>query len=179
MTMTPSRDVKVEDFESAALPYINELYRTAARLSGSRTEAQDLVQNVYLLAWKSFHRFEPGTNCRAWLFKILLNEIRHHQRRTNNSRLTADNGMLNDAAFEEPVSEVLTDEDVLAALDALPVEFREVVLLADVEDFPYKQIAEILGIPIGTVMSRLSRGRKQLRMKLKGMSRDAIRKQIL
>jgi len=172
--MTSSRDVKVEDFESAALPYINELYRTAARLSGSRTDAQDLVQNVYLQAWRSFHRFEPGTNCRAWLFKMLLNEIRHHRRRLNNSRLTADNGTLNDTAFEEPVSEVLTDEDVLAALGTLAEEFREVVLLADVEDFAYKQIAEILGIPVGTVMSRLSRGRKQLRMKLKGMHRDAV-----
>ena len=173
-TMTSSRDVKVEDFESAALPYINELYRTAARLSGSRTEAQDLVQNVYLQAWRSFHRFEPGTNCRAWLFKMLLNEIRHHRRRLNHCRLTADSGALNDTAFEEPVSEVLTDEDVLAALGTLAAEFREVVLLADVEDFAYKQIAEILGIPVGTVMSRLSRGRKQLRMKLKGMNRDAV-----
>ena len=174
MTMTSFRDVKVEDFESAALPYINELYRTAARLSGSRTEAQDLVQNVYLQAWRSFHRVELGTNCRAWLFKMLLNEIRHHQRRLNSSRLTADSGTLNDTAFEEPVSEVLTDEDVLAALGTLPAEFREVVLLADVEDFAYRQIAEILGIPVGTVMSRLSRGRRQLRMKLKGMNRDAV-----
>jgi RNA polymerase sigma-70 factor (ECF subfamily) len=174
MTMAPSRDGKVEDFESAALPYLNELFRTATRLTGSRTEAQDIVQNVCLQAWRSFHRFEPGTNCRAWLFKMLLNEVRHHHRKRNTSREVEDNGgILGSAICEESVPEVLTDEEMLAAVDALPPEFREVVLLADVEEFAYKQIAEILSIPVGTVMSRLSRGRRLLRMKLKGMSRDA------
>jgi RNA polymerase sigma-70 factor, ECF subfamily len=179
MTMPSSRDVKVEDFESAALPCLNELFRTASRLTGSRTEAQDIVQNVYLQAWRSFHRFERGTNCRAWLFRMLLNEIRHHRRRLGNSRLTADDGAIDDAVFEEPIPQDLTDGDVIAALDSLPAEFREVVLLADVEDFAYKEIAEILDIPVGTVMSRLSRGRSQLRIKLKGMDRDAVRKQIV
>jgi len=104
---------------------------------------------------------------------MLLNEIRHHRRKLNNSWVESDSEILNDAAFEEPIPEALTDEDVLAALDALPEEFREVVLLADIEDFAYKQIAEMLGIPVGTVMSRLSRGRRQLRIKLKGMYRNA------
>lgn len=171
MTMPP-RNVKVEDFEAAALPYLNELYRTASRLTGNGTEAQDIVQNVYLQAWRSFHRFELGTNCRAWLFKILLNEIRHHRRHRTNSKILDDDDALADAASEVPVPQTLTDVDVLAALDTLPVENREVVLLADVEDFAYRQIAEILKIPLGTVMSRLSRGRRQLRMKLKGMNRE-------
>src|SRR5688572_6451109 len=89
-----SRDVKVEDFESAALPHLKDLFRTAARLTGSRTEAQDIVQNVYLHAWRTFYRFEPGTNCRAWLFKILVNEIRHHRRTVNTSREVEDDGSL-------------------------------------------------------------------------------------
>jgi len=174
MTMR-SRDVKVEDFESAALPYLKELFRTAVRLTGNRTEAQDIVQNVYLQAWRSFHRFEPGTNCRAWLFKILMNEFRHHRRRMNTNREVEDDGtVVGNTAWVGPVPDELTDEDVLSALDALPDEFREVILLADVEEFAYKQIAEILDIPVGTVMSRLSRGRRQLRMKLKGMNRYAI-----
>ena len=175
MTMAPSKDGKVEDFESAALPYLNELFRTAARLTGSRIEAQDIVQNVCLQAWRSFHRFQPGTDCRAWLFKMLLNEIRHHRRKRSTSREVEDSGdVLGSVVCEEPVPETLTDEDVLASVDALPPEFREVVLLADVEDFAYKQIADILSIPVGTVMSRLNRGRRQLRKKLKGMSRDAF-----
>jgi RNA polymerase sigma-70 factor (ECF subfamily) len=174
MTMR-SRDVKVEDFESAALPYLKELFRTAVRLTGNRTEAQDIVQNVYLQAWRSFHRFEPGTNCRAWLFKILMNELRHHRRRMNTNREVEDDGtVVGNTAWIGPVPDELTDEDVLSALDALPDEFREVILLADVEEFAYKQIAEILDIPVGTVMSRLSRGRRQLRLKLKGMNRYAI-----
>ena len=173
-TMSSPHDVKTEDFESAALPCLNELFRTAVRLTGSRTEAQDIVQNVYLQAWRSFHRFQVGTNCRAWLFKMLLNEIRHHRRKLNNTWLESDSEILNDAAFEEPIPEALTDEDVLAALDALPEEYREVVLLADVEDFAYKEIAEMLGIPVGTVMSRLSRARRQLRIKLKGTYRNAV-----
>ena len=177
--MPSPRDLKVEDFESEALPYLNELYRTAARLTGSRTEAQDIVQNVFLQAWRSFHRFELGTNCRAWLFKMLLNEIRHHRRRLGSAKVADNDGVLNEAVFEEPVPQALTNEEVIAALDTLPSEFREVVLLADVEDFAYRQIAEILNIPVGTVMSRLSRGRRHLRLKLKGMNRDATRKQVV
>jgi RNA polymerase sigma-70 factor (ECF subfamily) len=130
-----------------------------------RTEAHDLVQEAYLQAWKAFHRFEPGTNCRAWLFKILINEIRHYRRRWFNSKTVpeADQSFEETLAFEPPVPEHIQDEDVLAALDEIPREFREVILLSDVQEFSYKEIAEMLGIPVGTVMSRLSRGRKQLR----------------
>ena len=168
----PPRDEKVEEFESAALPCLNELYRTAFRLTASAAEAQDIVQNVYLQAWRSFHRFQLGTNCRAWLFKILLNEVRHHRRRQSNSKVLDDSHAFDEPISMDPIPETLTDEGVLAALDALPVEYREVVLLADVEEFAYREIAEILKVPVGTVMSRLSRARKQLRISLKGMSRE-------
>jgi RNA polymerase sigma-70 factor (ECF subfamily) len=127
---------------------------------------------VYLQAWKSFHRFQLGTNCRAWLFKILLNEVRHQRRRESNSKILDDGQAIDEAVSVDPIPEVLTQESVLEALDTLPAEYREVVLLADVEEFAYREIAEILKVPVGTVMSRLSRARRQLRIKLKGMSRE-------
>ena len=156
------------EFEAVALPHFNALYRTAVRLVRDRTEAQDLVQQAYLQAWKAFHRFEPGTNCRAWLFKILINEVRHYRRRWFSAKTVpaGEIPMEETLAFEPPVPEHLQDEDVLAALDEIPREFREVILMADVQEFSYKEIAEILGIPSGTVMSRLSRGRQQLRVRL-------------
>ena len=162
------RKVESEAFEAIALPHINDLYRTAVHLVRDRTEAHDLVQEAYLQAWKAFHRFEPGTNCRAWLFKILINEVRHYRRRWFNTKIVpeTEQSFEETLAFEPPVAENIQDEDVLAALDEVPRDFREVVLLSDVQEFSYKEIAEMLGIPVGTVMSRLSRGRKQLRMKL-------------
>ena len=163
-----AKKVEAADFEAVALPYLNDLYRTAVHLVRDRTEAHDLVQEAYLQAWKAFHRFEPGTNCRAWLFKILINEVRHYRRRWFNTKTVpeGEQSFEETLAFEPPISENIQDEDVLAALDELQREFREVVLLADVQEFSYKEIAEMLGIPVGTVMSRLSRGRKQLRAKL-------------
>ena len=155
-------------FEAVALPHLNDLYRTAVHLVRDRTEAHDLVQEAYLQAWKAFHRFEPGTNCRAWLFKILINEVRHYRRRWFNTKTVPEGERSFDEtmAFEPPIPEAIQYEDILAALDAIPREFREVVLLSDVQEFSYKEIAEMLGIPVGTVMSRLSRGRKRLRVKL-------------
>jgi RNA polymerase sigma-70 factor, ECF subfamily len=162
------RKVESEAFEAAALPHLNDLYRTAVHLVYDRNEAHDLVQEAYLQAWKAFHRFEPGTNCRAWLFKILINEVRHYRRRWFNSKTVpeAEQSFEETLAYEPSVAEHIQDEDILAALDDIPREFREVVLLSDVQEFSYKEIAEMLGIPVGTVMSRLSRGRKQLRLKL-------------
>ena len=168
--MLPCKKTEVGDFETAALPHMNDLYRTAVHLVRDRTAAQDLVQEAYLQAWKAFHRFEPGTNCRAWMFKILINEVRHYRRRWFNTKTVpeAPHSFEETLAFEPPVSDAIQDEDVLAALDDLPCEFREVILLADVQEFAYREIAEMVGVPIGTVMSRLSRGRKQLRVKLAG-----------
>lgn len=162
-----------EEFESAALPHLNDLYRTATRVLGNRTEAEDIVQEAYLQAWKSFHRFELGTNCKAWLFKILFHVIQHHRRKWYNSKLVQESEEMplqESVVYEAPVPEHLSDEDVLAALETIPVQYREVVLLADVQEFSYKEAAATLGVPVGTVMSRLSRGRTLLRAELSGIA---------
>jgi RNA polymerase sigma-70 factor (ECF subfamily) len=133
-----------------------------------------VVQEVYLQAWKSFHRFTPGTNCRAWLFKILMN-ILHHDRRkwfSLRSMQPAGKDVEDTLMYAPPVPEKLTDQEVLSALDRVPTEFRAVILLADVEEFSYKEIAQVLQIPVGTVMSRLSRGRRLLREMLAGLARS-------
>jgi len=132
------------------------------------------VQEVYLQAWKSFHRFTPGTNCRAWLFKILMNILHHDRRKWFNLRAMQPAGkdVEDTLMYAPPVPEKLTDQEVLSALDRVPTEFRAVILLADVEEFSYKEIAQVLQIPVGTVMSRLSRGRRLLREMLAGMARS-------
>jgi len=170
--MTGSKKVRVEDFETAALPHFDDLYRTAVRVMGDRTEAEDLVQETYLEAWKSFHRFEPGTNCRAWLFKILDHVIHHHRRKWFTLKFVKESEeLLEDVlTYEPPVPEHVTDEDILAALDKVPEDFREVLLLADVQEFSYKEVSDTLKIPVGTVMSRLSRGRRILRCQLAPLS---------
>ena len=167
------RKITAEEFESEAMPHLEDLFRTATRLVMDRSEAEDLLQEVYLQAWKSFGRYEPGTNCRAWLYKILFNKLNHQRRRkfSQGRWLQADDALLAETvAYEPSVRHDLTDEEVIEALDRLPSNFREVVLLADVEEFSYKEVAEVLGVPIGTVMSRLSRGRKQLRDALYGVA---------
>lgn len=161
-----SRGIKAEDFETAALPHLNDLFRTAVRLTANRREAEDLVQEVYLQAWKSFHRFELGTNCRAWLFKILFNKFKHHRRRRL-FRLVEDSEKAIDAlTYEPPVPEHLSDGEILTALGGITEQYREAIVLVDVEEFSYKEVAFILKVPIGTVMSRLSRGRRLLRVLL-------------
>lgn len=169
-----NRRIEGKEFEAAALPYLHDLYRTALRILGNARDAEDLVQEAYLQAWKSFHRFEPGTNCRAWLFKILFHRIHHHRRKWFSSRMVkeSDDMLAETLAYEPPVPEHLADEEVLAALDKIPPDFREVVLLADVQEFSYKEIADTLNIPVGTVMSRLSRARRLLRTELAGLARS-------
>jgi RNA polymerase sigma-70 factor, ECF subfamily len=167
------RKITAEEFESEAIPHLDDLFRTAVRLVMDRSEAEDLLQEVYMQAWKSFGRYEPGTNCRAWLYKILFNKLNHQRRRrfSQGRFLQADDALIAETvAYEPPVRHDLTDEEVIEALDRLPSNFREVVLLADVEEFSYKEVAEVLSVPIGTVMSRLSRGRKQLRDALSGVA---------
>ncbi len=151
------------------MPHLSDLYRSASLLLQNSLEAEDLVQEVYLEAWKSFHRFAPGTNCRAWLFKILFHRLHHHRRRLLKAFRFEPVGSshdLDDVMATPPVPQEIRDDDILQALAKVPPEFREVVLLADVEEFSYKEIAEALEIPLGTVMSRLSRGRLLLREEL-------------
>ena len=160
--------MKRQDFEEAALPHLSDLYRTATRLLADSTKADDVVQDVYLQAWKSFDRFEVGTNCRAWLYKILFHVVHHHRRKWFNVRMVKDSEEILDqvAVSSDPILEHLTDEEILCALDRVPHDFRAVVLLVDVDEFSYKEASAILNVPIGTVMSRLSRGRKLLREQL-------------
>jgi RNA polymerase sigma-70 factor (ECF subfamily) len=164
--------ITAEDFESAAMPHLNDLYRAARRIIGNQTEAEDAVQETYYQAWKSFHRFERGTNCRAWLFKILFHVINHQRRKVWRLSLFADFEEAPCAipTYEPPVPQDLTDEEVLQAFDKIPQHYREVVMLADVQEFSYKEIASALDIPVGTVMSRLNRGRKLLRGELAGIA---------
>jgi len=157
------------------MPHLSDLYRTASSLLRDRHEAEDLIQDTYLEAWKSFHRFELGTNCRAWLFKIMFHRLHHVRRRLAKAwrviAIDAPDGQ-DELAAEPAVPQELRDEDVLNALEKVAVEFREIVLLADVEGFSYKEIAETLTIPLGTVMSRLSRGRRLLRQELAEVARS-------
>jgi RNA polymerase sigma-70 factor (ECF subfamily) len=163
-----------ERFEAEAMPHLSDIFRTAARMVGDRARAEDVAQEVYLQAWKSFHRFEPGTNCRAWLFKILFHCVNHDRRKWFRFPLLKEAEEFLEANLVAPafVPESLTDEAILAALDRIPTDFRAVVMLVDVEEFAYKEASEILAIPIGTVMSRLSRGRKLLREQLTEVARS-------
>lgn len=165
---------RLRDFEASALPHLNDLYRTAVRLVQNPTEAEDIVQEAYFQAWKSFDRFTLGTNCRAWLFKILFHVIQHHRRKWFRIAKNTDHDVDLERVlvYEKSVPAELCDEDILAAVARLPQHYREVVLLADVEEFSYKEIADILAIPIGTVMSRLNRGRSILRVELHNIARS-------
>jgi RNA polymerase sigma-70 factor (ECF subfamily) len=155
-------------FEAEAMPHVDRLFRHAMWLARNRAEAEDLVQETLVQALQSFHRFTPGTNCRAWLVTIL-----QHVR---SNRLRRQGPVVIDSALEErvanvfpfvpPIPDRVTDQDMLLALQQIPPHHQEVILLCDVEDMTYKEIAAALDIPIGTVMSRLHRGRELLRTAL-------------
>lgn len=162
----------LEGFETAAMPHLTALYRTAKFLVHNPAEAEDLVQDVYLEALKSFHRFQPGTNCKAWLFSILFHRLHHVRRRLLKSSLEDTFRDQDSMAAEPPVPQEIRDENILAALDKLPLAFREIVVMADIEEFSYKEIADTLKLPLGTVMSRLSRGRKSLREELSEVAKS-------
>lgn len=165
------KDKREEIFAAEAVPHLKDLCRTAVRLTRENAQAEDIVQEVYLQAWKSFESYESGTNCRAWLYKIMFFKISHHRRATATQskffqRGGEENLIFARAVAGTAVSPLLTDEEVIAAIDNLSPDYRAVVLLSDVEEFDYKEIAVILKVPIGTVMLRLSRARKQLRASL-------------
>lgn len=161
------------DFEATALVYADQLFRVALRLERDYGRAEDLVQEAYLHAWRSFHRFEPGTNLRAWLYKIMFNRYYTRRRAERLSLLPFEEEIAGTIAYDPPAPQQVTDEDVMAALDELPRDFQLMIALADIEELSYREIAEALGIPIGTVMSRLHRGRKLLRTALAGYARRA------
>jgi RNA polymerase sigma-70 factor (ECF subfamily) len=168
------------EFELQALPHTDALYGTALRMTRNDRDAEDLVQDTLLRAYRFFHKFERGTNCKAWLFKILTNTFinRYHKGRRDReiAQTAAD-----EAATQEILSAEVThatrdpegalasrllSDDVVRALEALPADFRLAVLLCDVEEFSYKEIADIMDCPVGTVMSRLFRGRRLLQRAL-------------
>ena len=155
-------------FETEALPHLSALFRVAMWLVRDRAEAEDLVQDTFMQALQSFHRFEKGTNCRAWLIRVMFHVNSNRRRAKARLQVVSDTDehIAETVAFDPPMPQGLTEEEVLRALRSLPRQFEEVVLLSDIEDMTYKEIAETLGVPIGTVMSRLHRGRKMMRVEL-------------
>jgi RNA polymerase sigma-70 factor (ECF subfamily) len=173
-----------EEFEQTALVHLDTLYRTALRLTRNRVEADDLVQETCLRAFRGFHRFNPGTNCRAWLLTILRNEFLKRLKRGGHETLDNDVGdrqidatSITDAGRtrghpEEEFLQAVLHGHVDRALKALSLAHREVVVLADLEGLSYKEIAQVIDCPIGTVMSRLSRARAELRQLLSRLARE-------
>ena len=155
-------------FEREVLPHADRLFRLAMWFERNRADAEDVVQETMIQALRSFHRFQPGTNCRAWLTTILQRIVSNRRRAKGRSIVVSDpdDRIAQTVPFVPPVPQDLTDELVLGSLRRLPTAFQEVILLCDVEDLSYKEAAEALAIPIGTVMSRLHRGRAQLRAEL-------------
>jgi RNA polymerase sigma-70 factor (ECF subfamily) len=181
------RDVETrEEFERLTLEYLDPLYSAALRLAKNERDAEDLIQDTFLRAYRFFDKFERGTNLKAWLFRILTNTFINRYRRRVKERSVVD-GHEREAVHElfnsRDASEAagnpeqyffdrLLSDDVLKAIDALPQDFRMVVVLADLQEFSYKEIAEILKCPVGTVMSRLYRGRRLLQKSLRNYAQE-------
>ena len=172
-----------DGFAREALSHVDSLYGTALRLTRRPADAEDLVQETFLKAFRAEAQFERGTNLKAWLFTILHNTFRNQRRHDVRNPVDVDSETVEQAADvagqEQTPEQLLTrdtlDADLQAALDALPEAFRQAVWLRDVEEFSYAEIARIVGVPIGTVMSRISRGRKLLYERLavaRGLARD-------
>ena len=177
-----------DQFTSDAMQYAPQLFSTALRMTRNRIDAEDLVQETYIKGWRSFHTFHEGTNLRAWLFRIMtntyINKYNAQKRKGTEVELddveelflykrlgSIDQSQLSSSA-EDQMLDLFTDDEVKNALEELPEDFRIPVLLSDVDGFSYKEIAEMLEIPIGTVMSRLHRGRKAMQKMLYEYARD-------
>jgi RNA polymerase sigma-70 factor, ECF subfamily len=168
------------EFETLALPHLDALYSAGLRLTKNERDAEDLVQDSFMRAYRFFDKFERGTNIKAWLFRILTNTFINRYRRTMKERnliegsereAVTERMMAQDSSEygqtpEQSFFDRMLSDEVLKAIDALPVDFRIVVVLADLQEFAYKEIAEILSCPVGTVMSRLFRGRRLLQKSL-------------
>ena len=174
---------RAREFEAVALVHLDALYRGALRLTHNRAEAEDIVQETCLRALKGFDRFNPGTNCRAWLFTILRNTFLNRVRDAGREILEGDSAVwesVSESIVETGVGESPEEQflqtvlhgDVDRALRSLPLVFREAVVLADLEGLSYKEVADVIGCPTGTVMSRLSRGRRLLRKTLGRFARE-------
>ncbi len=171
-------------FEREALPHVDALYSAALRLSRNPDDARDLLQETVLRAYRFFHQYTPGTNCRAWLLTILYNNFRNGYRGADREQVSltpedferAVEGLSarEDQRLSNPetlVSEHVLDQEISAALNALPSDFRTVLLLVDVQELNYQEVAQVLKIPIGTVKSRVSRGRQMMRIALGAFAR--------
>ena len=171
-----------EDFAHDAMQHAQQLFSTAMRMTRNRSDAEDLVQETFIKAWRSFATYQQGTNLRAWLFRIMtntyINKYNAQQRKPTETELddveelflykrlgAVDQSQLSQSAEDQMLS-LFTDDEVKKSLEELPEQFRIPVLMSDVEGFSYKEIAEILEIPLGTVMSRLHRGRKAMQKML-------------
>ena len=171
-----------EDFTNDAMQHAPQLFSTAMRMTRNRSDAEDLVQETFIKAWRSFATYQQGTNLRAWLFRIMtntyINKYNAQQRKPTETELddveelflykrlgSVDQSQLSQSAEDQMLS-LFTDDEVKKALEELPEQFRIPVLMSDVEGFSYREIAEILEIPLGTVMSRLHRGRKAMQKML-------------
>jgi RNA polymerase sigma-70 factor (ECF subfamily) len=158
----------LKNFEDEAMPFTQDLFRVAMFLKRNRDSADDLLQETMMQAFKSFHRYKMGTNCKAWLTTIMYNTHYKQLKKETRLKLVEDKDELiaKTIPFEASVPDRITDKDVLTALEKVPQHFKEVLVLSDVEGFAYKEIAAVMDLPIGTVMSRLHRGRKILRNEL-------------